>query len=229
MRQRHTTSDHSTDPAQIDATPLELRRQAEALLARAEELDDVARTKGAPVVGVASTSLFHRRAVAGWGANPESGTELAPGLKLFHDAERAAFSWRQRPIAGGGHYGLSFTVYEFDGAFLSLVVEVPDDDLPIIAAHRTLQLSFSVAATRPLTLYARLNFQRDADHTALHDAMIVRDGSYTACFEQLTDEAELRVGTSVWADLIFAKPAMVEFEISDLALYPAPDGSTVDA
>lgn len=229
MRQRHPVSDHSAGPARVGASPAELRREAEALLARANEMDQVLHSNAGAVIGAESTSLFRRRAVASWGADPESGSELAPGLKLFYDAGCAAFSWRQRPIVGGSRYGLSFTVYEFDGTFLSLVVEVPGADLPAIAAHRNLQLSFSIAATRPLALYARLNFQRDTEHIALHDAMIVRDGAYVARFERAGDGEDLRPGVSVWADLIFAEPAMAEFEISDLALRTAPDGSAADA
>jgi len=208
----------SADP---DRMAGEIRREAEALLELANRIEAPDDDPVGENLGVESTAFFRSRGEMIWGQNPTPGTELASGLKIFHDAGNAVFDWRQHPVGGGnGRYGLSFTVYDFDGEFLSLVIEIPEADGPRIDGHKSLILSFNLFATRPLTLYARLNFQRETDTATLHDAMIVREGAYVAEFNMEEIEFDLRTGTSVWVDLIFSRPAMAEFEISGLRLTP---------
>lgn len=145
--------------------------------------------------------------------HPGSGTELAPGLSLFHDAQSGEYSvTQQSPLAW------RFTIYQFDGTYLSLAQSV--DDAADFVRHGVCGLDFRLTAnaSRPLPAHLRLNLKGAEREEMLYDGFVIDHGPRTAHFDlHGADLPGLRLH-SAWIDVIFSQPQMVEFDLIDIAV-----------
>lgn len=204
----------------------EIRREMQRLSTLEARLDlgrggaDPDPRGGAAAVWSLTPVAFRRALVPGGVVDPASGSAIGPDLSLFHDGAPAVLAWRQRPDpgAGWGAQRLGLVVYQFTGSFLSLVVGVPPDLAARARSGMGIELGFSAQATRPITLYLRLNIDDGAHRATLHDTVLVLQGTRRVVFD-LTSAAEaLRGRPRIWLDLIFAEPAMAEIELGRLRL-----------
>lgn len=155
----------------------------------------------------------------------ETRTEIAPGTTVFHDCAASAITLRQvrnlraRDLAP---FGIAVEVYDFDGSFLSLVLDLPEAGVTGLRLRHILRVEAIVEVEAPLEIFARLNvkhgpnveqivreFPKGADAAAVEF-----DLAYSKINEKRVEKA--------WIDLIFEGPRMNRVTLRDLTLIRRP-------
>jgi hypothetical protein len=220
---------------------ISLRRQrlsARQLKAHLDQLIHVADERLAlPLEGSTSFPKPHN---ADWAWRPElwRGPLPKPGLSavqtrsmlgsevtLFHDCELSELTLRQlRNLRAEdlAPYGLRMDVFRFDGSFLSLVVDLPEDGVTGLKRTHLIRMDVIVEMEKPIEMFARLNIKngpnteqivRELDLTQDH-TMVEFDLAYSNLNERRVEGA--------WIDLIFEGPEMNQVTVRDLTFSRRP-------
>lgn len=165
-------------------------------------------------------------------AAPESGTELAAGVKVFHDCPLNQIILRQLDGAHGntGHpaapYAQMLEVLGFEGSFLSLVFDLPVGAVAGLRDSHVLSLAASVNAERPLRIYARLNIRHGPNTEQIVREFpaetIAAGGEGQVEFDLAYADFHQRRVDHMWLDLIFDSPAMSRVLFRDLLFSRRP-------
>ncbi|MBE1285133.1 MAG: hypothetical protein GJ676_17610 [Rhodobacteraceae bacterium] len=216
-----------------DLTSLRTQRNhARSLRTHLDQLIHVADGRLAlPVIG---TSYFPRPHGTDWAWRPElwRGPLPVPGLSsvptksmlgnevtLFHDCDFSELTLRQlrntreEDLAA---YGLRMDVFKFDGSFLSLVVDLPDDATHGLTRAHLLRVDTIIEAEKPLEIFARLNIKHGPNTEQMvrelplneKDVMVEFDLAYSRLNEKRIEK--------IWLDLIFEAPDMNQVILRDL-------------
>ncbi|QUJ76368.1 hypothetical protein KDD17_15980 [Sulfitobacter albidus] len=218
-----------------------LRRQrlkARQLKAHLDELIHVADERLAlPLIGSTSFPKPHN---ADWAWRPElwRGPLPQPGLSsvqtramlgnevtLFHDCTISELTLRQlRNLREEdlAPYGLRMDVFRFDGSFLSLVVDLPEEGYTGLKRTHLLRMDMIVELEKPIEIFARLNIKNGPN-----TEQIVREIDFTE--DQIVVEFDLayskmneRRVEGAWIDLIFEGPEMNQVVLRDLTFSRRP-------
>lgn len=214
------------------------RQQARQLRAPLQELTYIADSRLAlPRIG--STS-FARPAGTDWSWRPQAWRAglpvrgMAPAknkamlgseLTVFHDCKTVEIGLRQIRSTDDqdlAPFGVALEVFDFDGSFLSLVIDLPPAACQNLRKRHLIRLSTMIESEAPAHMIARLNVkhgpntQQDVQnmHLGKADAFVEFDLSSG-------DMNEARV-ERMWVDLMFPNPRMNCINIRDLnfARYP---------
>lgn len=163
--------------------------------------------------------------VPGIAAAP-SGSAISEGTTLFHDCVvseltlRQIRNTRQSDLAP---FGLRLDVFRFDGSFLSLVIDLPEDMVASLRRRHLIRVDLSVTAEQPLEIFARLNVRHgpNTEHIVREfpmdqdtDQMVEFDLAYGKINEKRIEK--------VWIDLILEGPQMNQIILHDLTLSRRP-------
>ena len=154
-------------------------------------------------------------------AAAENKAALGHEVTIFHDCKTSELTLRQvrnsreRDLAP---YGLRMDVFEFDGSFLSLVLDLPQEAVSGLLKSHLLRMDVIVETERPTEIFARLNIKQGPNteqvvrELPLHeeDVMVEFDLAYTKMNENRVER--------LWIDLIFENPKMNQITIRDLTL-----------
>lgn len=208
-----------------------LRVQLDRLIHRAEE------RLALPVIG---TSGFPKPHNADWAWRPElwRGPLAGPGIAavetksmlgnevtLFHDCSRSELNLRQlrnRREADLAPYGLQMDVFKFDGSFLSLVIDLPQEAANGLKRRHLIRMDTIVQMEHPLEMFARLNIRHGPNTEQIvrelplgkEQVSIEFDLAYTKLNEKRIERA--------WIDLIFEGPDMNQVVLRDLTFSRRP-------
>lgn len=214
------------------------RQQARQLRSPLLELCHIAESRLAlPRIG---SNNFHRPAGTDWSWRPQAWraglplrgiapalnkTALGRELTLFHDCRASEISLCQcrntsdRDLAP---YGVAVEVFDFDGSFLSLVVDLPHAACKGLRKNHLIRLAGMVTSEVPLTVFARLNVK----HGANTDQSLKK---LTSAQQEIAVEFDLAYGhmnearvERIWVDLMFEKPQMNRVTIGDLTFCRYP-------
>ncbi len=136
---------------------------------------------------------------------PSSGTSIGRGITLFHDAGDAVFQ-----VARSGD-ALRSTVEAFDGTYLSVAIDMPDDLSRQISAGRTLVLTLDADLSRRLTTFCRLNVASRNGTEEIHETVVFHVGPRVVPFD--LDRLQNSEVHKAWFDLIFAAPENVDIKL----------------
>jgi hypothetical protein len=190
-----------------------------------------------PMIG---SSAFPRPQDTDWAWRPDlwRGSLPSPGLSsvpsksmlgdqvtLFHDCHWSELSLRQlrntreRDLAP---FGLRMDVFRFDGSYLSLAIDLPEDAARGLKRKHLLRLETIVEMEKPLEIFARLNIKHGPNteqivrELPLHeeDIMVEFDLAYTKLNEKRVER--------LWVDLIFEGPQMNQVILRDLTFSRRP-------
>ncbi|MEX0311433.1 MAG: DUF6478 family protein [Tateyamaria sp.] len=190
-----------------------------------------------PAIG--STS-FPRPHNADWAWRPElwRGSLPSPGMSsvqtksmlgrevtLFHDCELSELTLRQlrnQREEDLAPYGVRLDVFKFDGSFLSLVVDLPEDAVHGLTKNHLLGMNTIVEMEKPLEIFARLNVRHGPNTEQIvrelplnqEDVMVEFDLAYSKLNEKRVERA--------WIDLIFEGPEMNQVTLRDLTFSRRP-------
>lgn len=151
--------------------------------------------------------------------------ELSGDATLFHDCRdsqivvRQIRNTRETDLAP---YGARVDVFGFDGDFLSVAVQLPEEAARTLRKRHVLRIDCLIQTETPIDLYARVNLR----HGPNTEHMVVRlapsgervvaefDLAYTRINEKRMDKA--------WIDIIFEEPQMNRILLRDVTVSRRP-------
>ena len=155
----------------------------------------------------------------------ENKRKMGDEVTLFHDCTVSELTLRQlrnTKEADLAPFGLRMDVFRFDGSFLSIAVDLPDDAIAGLGRRHLVRLETIVEMEKPLEIFARLNIRHGPNTEQLvrelplnqADVMVEFDLGYTRVNEKRVEK--------VWVDLIFEGPEMNQVTIRDLTFSRRP-------
>lgn len=214
------------------------RGRARRLKAHLDKLIHVSESRLAlPVIG---SHAFPRPHDSDWAWRPElwrgplpvSGmssvetkSTLGHEVTLFHDCQRSELTLRQlrnRREADLAPFGLRMDVFNFDGSFLSLVVDLPEEAAQGLKRKHLIRVDVIAEMEKPLEIFARLNVKHGPNTEQIvrelplgaEEVMVEFDLAYSKLNEKRVDK--------LWLDLIFEGPQMNQVTLRDLTFSRRP-------
>lgn len=150
---------------------------------------------------------------------------VAEGTTLFHDCRVSEVTLRQvrnQRETDLAPFGLRIDVFRFDGSFLSLVIDLPEEAARGLKLRHLLRMTAIVETEKPLEIFARLNIRHGPNQEQIvrelplgaDEVMVEFDLAYTRMNEKRVDK--------VWVDLIFEGPEMNQITLRDLTFTRRP-------
>ena len=144
-----------------------------------------------------------------------SGSELTPGVRLFHDGRDIRCVFKD---------GLTLELTAFSGSYVSLAMEIPTAQAEKMREGHLLEVTFRADASHPTLADIRVNFERAEGLAQVGVNRVLSHGGYRC----LLDLAHTEIGevSAVWVDLILRRPwdRMVKLRDLTIALCPRSAG-----
>lgn len=220
------------------ATLRQLRARARGLRRQIDRLLHVA--DGRLTLPLIGSNAFQKPLHSDWGWRPQlwRGPISPPGasavetkamfgdeVTLFHDCRISELTVRQLRNTRAqdlAPFGLRMDVFRFDGSFLSLVIDLPDEAVAGLKRKHLVRLSTVVELEKPLEIFARLNIRHGPNTEQVvrelpldeDEVMVEFDLAYTKMNEKRVESA--------WVDLIFENPEMSQVVLRDVTFSRRP-------
>jgi hypothetical protein len=215
-----------------------LRTQARQLRRRVDQIIHTADARlTLPRIG---SNAIHKPAQSDWAHRPElwagpvspigvaaveSRTEIGNGASIHHDCTISELTVRQIRNTREGDlapFGLRMDVFRFDGSFLSLVVDLPDDAIEGLRRTHILRMEAEVEIEKPLQIFARLNIKYGPNVEQVVRELPLDGSEMMVEFDlEHTKISEKRL-ERLWMDVIFDGPEMNEIILRDLTFSRRP-------
>ena len=167
-----------------------------------------------------------RGAIAPAGITPAPAqTTICEGTSVFHDCRNSELTLRQirnTREADIAPFGFRMDVFRFDGSFLSLVVDLPQDAVTGLGLRHLIRVDVTVELEAPLEIFVRLNVKHGPNTEQMvcelpldgTDMMVEFDLTYSKINEKRVER--------MWLDLIFEGPEMNQIILRDLTVSRRP-------
>ncbi|CUH79983.1 hypothetical protein TRM7557_02684 [Tritonibacter multivorans] len=224
------------DTALADRTPLHRlrsqRNQARKLRQHLSEL--IHRADGKLAMPHIGSDRFSRPHGTDWSWRPEpwrgplpvagvaavpSKARLGHEVQLFHDCRISELTLRQLRNTREedlAPFGLRMDVFQFDGSFLSLVLDLPSAALEGLGRQHVIRVDAIVERERPLEIFARLNLQHGPNTVQIVQELPQSQTSVSAEFDLAHSDMNEKRLEKAWVDLIFEAPDMNQVIIRDI-------------
>ena len=236
LRQWQNESDHAKDMALSDLR--KLRRQANQIRRRIDAVNHVAVSRlTLPVIG---SKAIRKPARTDWAHRPEawsgpvrpsgvaaiqSKTRIGNELTIFHDCKLSELSLRQvrnTQETDLAPFGIRLDVFNFDGSFLSLAINMPDESVRGLKRSHLLRLNMIVDSERPQEIFARLNLRHGPNTEHIVRELDLEARETWVEFDLYYTQFNENRGSSMWVDLIFEGPSMNQVTIRDITMIRRP-------
>jgi hypothetical protein len=150
---------------------------------------------------------------------------LGNEITLFHDCEFSELTLRQlrnlheEDLAP---YGLRMDVFQFDGSFLSLVVDLPEGGVDGLKRTHLIRMDVIVELEKPIEIFARLNIKNGPNTEQIVRELDLNSDQTTVEFDLAYSNLNERRVEGAWIDLIFEGPEMNQVTLRDLTLSRRP-------
>ncbi len=154
-------------------------------------------------------------------SSAESNTRLGSEVVLFHDCERSELTLRQvRNLreADLAPFGLRMDVFNFDGSFLSLVLDLPDEAVDGLNRKHLVRLDTIVELEKPLEIFIRLNVKHGPNTEQLVRELPLHENVMMVEFDLAYSKINEKRVERAWIDLIFENPQMSQVTLRDLTM-----------
>ena len=208
------------------------RNEARKLRSHLDRLIHVADGRLAlPKIG---SSYFARPHGTDWSWRPElwRGPLPSPGLSsvpsksnlgkevtLFHDCDFSELTLRQlrntreQDLAP---FGLRMDVFKFDGSFLSLVIDMPEQATIGMTQQHLLRVNIIVEAEKPLEIFCRLNIKHGPNTEQIVQELPLNQKDVIAEFDLAYSRLNEKRIERAWVDLIFEAPDFNQVILRDV-------------
>lgn len=166
------------------------------------------------------------------GPMPERGIASVPNrsalgeeVMLHHDCAYSEISLRQLRNSREqdlAPFGLRLDVFRFDGSFLSLVIQVPDQAIQGIKRKHLIRLEPIIEMEKPLEIFARLNIRHGPNTEQVVRELPLNSDDLSVEFDLAYTKLNEKRVEAMWLDLIFEGPEMNQVTIRDLTLSRRP-------
>lgn len=216
----------------------DLRRKANQVRRRLETLNHIAVSRlTLPVIG---SKAIRKPARTEWAHRPEAWSgpvtpngiaavptkaKIGSEVTVFHDCQRSEMSFRQvrntreEDLAP---FGVRMDVFNFDGSFLSLAVQMPSDALEDLKRNHLLRLDMVVDSERPQEMFARLNLRHGPNTEQIVREIDMGSRNISVEFDLYYTQFNESRGEAMWLDLIFEGPSMNQVTLRDLTVIRRP-------
>jgi hypothetical protein len=232
-------SDAAKAASDVDLPTLKsLRQQARQVRRRIDQLIYIADSRLAlPVMG---SNAIQKPLHCDWAYRPEiwrgpitpagiasveNKTPFSGEATVFHDCAISELTLRQlrnsreRDLAP---FGLRMDVFRFDGSFLSLAIELPQEAIDGLKRKHLIRMQTVVETEKPLEIFARLNIRHGPNTENVvrelplgsDEVMVEFDLAYTKMNEKRVEK--------IWIDLIFEGPEMNQIILRDVTFSRRP-------
>lgn len=155
----------------------------------------------------------------------ENRTAVGKGAAIFHDCRESELTLRQirntreKDIAP---FGMRLDVFRFDGSFLSLVLDLPDDAITGLKKRHLLRMNTIVETEKPIEIFARLNLRHGPNTEQIVRELPLAQEDVWVEFDLAYSNINERRVERMWIDLIFEGPAMNQVILRDVTLSRSP-------
>lgn len=150
---------------------------------------------------------------------------LGDQVAVFHDCplnEVALSQRRNRREDDLAPFGLALEIFNFQGSFLSLVIDLPPEVCADLQKKHLIQLGAVIDRERPITVLARLNVKHGPNTEqvllTLPDDTAETQVAFDLAYSQLNEKRAERM----WLDLMFENPRMNRIDLRDLTVCRYP-------
>lgn len=216
----------------------QLRQRARSLGRRIDKVLHVAEERLAlPMVGEAGV---RRPMHSDWAWRPEiwrgpvkptglamveSKTAIGRETKVFHDCTLSELSVRQLRNTKSediAPYGLRLDVFQFDGSFLSVVIDMPPEGVAGLTRRHIIRLEIRVETEKPLEIFGRFNVRHGPNLEQVVREFEGSDGELLLEFDMAATRLNEARVENAWLDLIFEGPEMNAITLRDVTLSRRP-------
>ncbi len=151
--------------------------------------------------------------------------QISEGATIFHDCQASELTLRQirnTREADIAPFGVRLDVFRFDGSFLSLVIDLPDEAARGLKLRHLIRLDAIVEMEKPLEIFARLNIKHGPNVEQIVRDMPLNGGEAMVEFDLAYSKINEKRVEKLWLDLIFEKPGMNEVILRDVTLSRRP-------
>lgn len=153
-------------------------------------------------------------------------TTIGGEATLFHDCEISELTYRQirntheEDLAP---FGLRLDVFRFDGSFLSLSIDMPEEACAGLTKRHLVRLDCAVDLEKPIEIFARLNVKHGPNLEQLvREIPLEGEGGAYVDFDLAYTKLNEKRVEKLWIDLIFEGPEMNQIVLRDLTLSRRP-------
>lgn len=134
-------------------------------------------------------------------------TRLGRDTAVFHDARSGTIDLdRSGDPRAAPSQGLKLDLRDFDGSFLSLVVDLPNTAIKGLTKRHILQVTADVEMLHPLQVYVRLNIAHGPNIERITRNLPAAQGEATVEFDLAFAALNERRISKAWVDFIFDRP-----------------------
>ncbi len=155
----------------------------------------------------------------------ESNTSLGNELTLFHDCKHSELTLRQvrnSREADLAAFGLRLDVFNFDGSFLSVVLDLPAGAVSGLQKRHLIRVDTIVEMEKPLEIFARLNIRHGPNTEQIVRELPLNEDEIMVEFDLAYSDINEKRIERAWVDLIFENPQMSQVTIRDLTMSRRP-------
>lgn len=138
---------------------------------------------------------------------------------MFHDCRFSELTLRQlRNLREEdlAPFGLRMDVFNFDGSFLSIVLDLPGAAADGLKKSHLIRVSSIIETEKPLEIFARLNIKHGPNTEQIVRELPLTDKDIVVEFDLAYSRLNEKRIEKIWLDLIFEAPEMNQVTIRDL-------------
>ncbi|MEM9582259.1 MAG: DUF6478 family protein [Pseudomonadota bacterium] len=234
---RWDSAAHSAE--QIDLSRLrQMRSQARQLRKRVDLVTHIADARlTLPRIG---SNAIRKPAQSDWAYRPElwrgpispvglaaveNRTRIGNAATLYHDCTISELTLRQvrnTREADLAPFGVRMDVFKFDGSFLSLVLDLPDNAVDGLRRNHILRMEADIATEKPLEIFARLNIKYGPNVEQVVRELPMDGREMVVEFDLAHTKISEKRLERMWLDLIFEGPEMNEIALRDITFSRRP-------
>lgn len=150
---------------------------------------------------------------------------ISEGTTLFHDCRRSELSVRQirnTREADIAPYAFRMDVFQFDGSFLSLAVDLPEASVTGLRLTHVVRVDLTVEMESPLEIYVRLNVKHGPNLEQIVRELPMNTDETMVEFDLAYSKINEKRVERIWVDLIFEGPQMNQVILRDLTFSRRP-------
>lgn len=151
--------------------------------------------------------------------------QVTDGTMIFHDCRRSELTVRQirnSREADIAPFGFRMDVFRFDGSFLSLVIDLPDEAARGLKLRHLLRLDVIVEMEKPLEIFARLNIKHGPNVEQIVRELPLNAEEVAVEFDLAYTRVNEKRIERLWLDLIFEGPEMNQIILRDVTMSRRP-------
>ncbi len=158
-----------------------------------------------------------------------SKAKIGRELALFHDCTAHEMTLRQirnDRECDLAPFGIQLDVFNFEGSFLSLAVEMPDEAVNGLKKEHIMRLSLIIDSEQPQQMFARLNLRHGPNTEQIVRELDLSTPELYVEFDLFYTHFNETRAHSMWFDLIFENPSMNQITIRDVSVIRRPRANT---